>query len=495
MDARPRIGSRSGNARRKDACGEARHRVGALPGPRFHHRTLRRGTRRHQLVSRDTHGPLALGRVPGSPPHGVSSLGEHPGEGGGHSRWGLVGKAVGDTNHPEPVALMRRRSMCAGFLVGALGGLSPVAPSSRMDAQRPTLSAAVHAYISVDTPIVALTHVRVIDGTGAPPRDDQTLIIRDGRIATFNSSRSVAVPAGAQVIDLTGKTVIPGLVMVHEHLFYPTGPGVYANLAESFTRLYLAGGVTSMRTGGNMNGFGDIGIKRDIEAGKKPGPWLDATAPYLEGPGLGLDQVHELTGPDDARRMVNFWADAGATSFKAYMHITRAELGAAIEEAHKRGFKVTGHLCSVTYREAAALGIDDLEHGFFVSTDFVKDKKPDECPGQGGGQTALGAVDPSGDAVRSLIAELVRRHVALTSTLTIFETFAPNRPLPPGLDVLDPQLRTQFEQRHARIAVDTSSTYASLFAKARAMELAFARAGGLLLAGTDPTGVGGVVPG
>jgi enamidase len=177
------------------------------------------------------------------------------------------------------------------------------------------------------------------------------------------------------------------------------------------------------------------------------------------------------------------------------MHSTRAERGAAIEEAHKRGLKVTGHLCSVTYREAAALGIDDLEHGFFVATDFVTDKKPDECPGQGAGQTAISAADPNGDAVRSLIAELVRRHVALTSTLTVFETFVPGRALPPGLDVLEPQLRAQFEQRHAATAANARSTYGALFAKARAMELAFARAGGLLLAGTDPTGGGGVIPG
>src|ERR1700704_5364964 len=294
--------------------------------------------------------------------------------------------------------------------------------SLELHAQRPTLSSAAHAFVVVDSPVVALTHARVIDGTGAPVREDQTIIVRDGRIAALGASRSVAAPAGAQVIDLTGKSVIPGLVMVHEHLFYPTGPGVYANLAESFTRLYLAGGVTSMRTGGNLNGFGDFGIKHDIDAGKKPGPWIDATAPYLEGTGLGLDQGPALRGADDARRMVNFWADAGATSFKAYMHITRAELAAAIEEAHKRGMKVTGHLCSVTYREAAGLGIDDLEHGFFVSTDFVATKTPEERPGQTAGQTALGAVDPNSDAVRSLIAELVKRRVAITSTLTIFET-------------------------------------------------------------------------
>src|SRR6266513_1184024 len=384
---------------------------------------------------------------------------------------------------------MRYRSLIAAFASLAL------LATPGLDAQRLTLSTAVRAFVAVDTPIDALTHVRVIDGTGAPAREDQTFIIRDGRIVALGGSRSVSVPGGAQVIDITGKTVMPGLVMVHEHLFYPTGPGVYANLAESFTRLYLAGGVTSMRTGGNLNGFGDFGIKHDIDAGTKPGPWIDPTAPYLEGRGLGLDQVHELTGPDDARRMVNFWADAGATSFKAYMHITRAELGAAIEEAHKRRLKVTGHLCSVTYREAAALGIDDLEHGFFVATDFVADKKPDECPGQAAGQAALAAVDLNGDAMRSLIAELVKQHVALTSTLTIFETFAPNRPLPPGLDVLDPQLRAQFEQRHAAPPTNAQTTFGALFAKARAMELAFARAGGLLLAGTDPTGGGGVVPG
>jgi imidazolonepropionase-like amidohydrolase len=384
---------------------------------------------------------------------------------------------------------MRNCSPASGLALLVVIATTPIA------AQRPTLAPAVRAYVSTDTPVVALTHARVIDGTGAPARDDQTLIIRDGNIAAIGDARSMAIPAGAQVLDLTGKSVIPGLVMVHEHLFYPTGPGVYGNVAESFTRLYLAGGVTSMRTGGDMNGFGDIGIKRDIDAGRKPGPWLDPTAPYLEGPGLGLDQVHELTGADDARRMVSFWADAGATSFKTYMHITRAELAAVIEEAHKRGRKVTGHLCSVTYHEAAALGIDNLEHGFFAATDFVADKKPDECPGQGAGQNALAAVDLNGQAFRTLVAELVRQHVALTSTLTVFETFVPGRPLPPGLDVLDPQLRTQFEQVHARVAGNPGSSYATLFPKAAAMELAFARAGGLLLAGTDPTGIGGVIPG
>ncbi|MGH7649382.1 MAG: amidohydrolase family protein [Gemmatimonadaceae bacterium] len=360
---------------------------------------------------------------------------------------------------------------------------------------RPVLSPETRQFVAIDTDVVALTHVRVIDGTGAPARADQTVIVRDGRIAAVGSASSTPVPSGARVLDLTGKSVIPGLVMVHEHLFYPTGPGVYGNVAESFVRLYLAGGVTSMRTGGNMNGFGDLGLAHAIAHGEKPGPWIDATAPYLEGPGLALDQVHELTGPDDARRMVDFWADEGATSFKAYMHITRAELGAAVAEAHKRGLKVTGHLCSVTYREAAALGIDNLEHGFFVATDFVPDKKPDICPGQNAGLATIATLSPDTAPVRELIADLVQHHVAITSTLTVFETFVPGRPMPPGLDVLDPILREQFEQRYAAVQHDTSGRFVRIFSHARALEVAFMRAGGLLISGTDPTGGGGVIPG
>src|SRR5262249_16379104 len=209
--------------------------------------------------------------------------------------------------------------------------------------------------------VLALTNVRVIDGTGAPARDRQTIIVRDGMIAAVGDASSTTAPAGARVLDLQGRTVIPGLVMLHEHMFYPSGGGaIYNEQGFSFARLYLAGGVTTMRTGGNMAGYADLNIKRGIDAGQLVGPTMDATAPYLEGPGLPIPQVKALKDAADARRMVSYWADEGATSFKAYMHISRAELGAAVEEAHKRHLKVTGHLCSVTFREASGLGIDDL---------------------------------------------------------------------------------------------------------------------------------------
>jgi Amidohydrolase family len=249
-----------------------------------------------------------------------------------------------------------------------------------------------------------------------------------------------------------------------------------------------------MRTAGNVGGYGDLRVAAAIKAGEMPGPWIDATAPYVQGPSA-FSQMYALKDSADARRYVNFWADAGATSFKAYMNITRPELAAAADAAHKRGMKITGHLCSVTYREAAGLGIDDLEHGFFVATDFVKDKQPDLCPGQGAGMTALATVDSSSPAFKSLVQELVRRHVAVTSTLTVFETFTPGQPLPSGIDLLDPILEQQFRQNYDRAQRNPNSLYAKLFPAERAMELAFVHAGGLLIAGTDPTGGGGVIPG
>lgn len=368
--------------------------------------------------------------------------------------------------------------------------------AQRVEAQRAPIAPAVRSFVAIDTSVFAITNTRVIDGTGAPAREAQTVVVRDGKIIAMGATASVAVPAGALRIDGTGTSVMPGMVMVHEHLFYPTGPGIYGNLTESFSRLYLAGGVTSMRTGGNMNGFSEIKIAQAIARGEKAGPYIDATAPYLEGPGMNFGQIRELTDSAGARRHVEYWADQGATSFKAYMNISRDELKAATTAAHKRGLKVTGHLCSVTYREAADAGIDDLEHGFFAMNDFVPNKPADKCVARGGAaQTTMAALDPSAPEVQALFKYLIDRRVAVTSTLTIFETFTPGRPMPPGLDVLVPSLREEFERRYANTAKNTQSPYLAAFPKDMAMERAFVKAGGTLIVGTDPTGGGGVIPG
>ncbi|HVB38464.1 MAG TPA: amidohydrolase family protein, partial [Vicinamibacterales bacterium] len=162
-----------------------------------------------------------------------------------------------------------------------------------------------------------------------------------------------------------------------------------------------------------------------------------------------------------------------------------------------RGFKITGHLCSVTFGEAADLGIDDLEHGLVVSTDFVKDKKPDVCPPSADVQESIANVDMHGPAMQALIRKLIDHHVAVTSTLTVFETFVPGRPPASerALDAMVSEARDMYLRQRVKAAVDTTSKWGVLFKKEMEFEHAFAEAGGLLVSGTDPTGYGGVVAG
>ncbi len=352
-------------------------------------------------------------------------------------------------------------------------------------------------FIVAAEPVIALTNARVIDGTGAPAREGQTIVIRDSRVAALGPSASTAIPTGAAVRDLTGKTVIPGLVMLHEHLFYVAGGGAYPTHAESFPRLYLAGGVTTMRTAGNMGGYSDFNVAKNIDSGRIPGPSIFVTAPYFNGPGLPIPGVKALRDSLDAHRMATYWADEGATSFKAYMQISRAELAAIVAVAHARDIKVTGHLCSVSYREAADLGIDNLEHGFFASTDFASTKALDQCPTGNAGKQALAARDISDPAVQQLLRHLVTKGVTLTSTPTVFEISVPGQPKAPqgALDAMLPQVRAQYEASWERIARDTSGRARREYTRMLELEREFVRLGGRLVLGTDPTGYGGVVPG
>lgn len=360
-------------------------------------------------------------------------------------------------------------------------------------------------FIRVDAPVVVLEHVRVIDGTGAAPVEDQAVVITGGKISAVGPLAAITVPAGSKTIDLTGYTVMPGLVGMHDHLFFPMGgnPPIYSDMGISFPRLYLALGVTTIRTTGSVAPFTDLEIKRRIDAGTMIGPKMDVTAPYLEGKGAYTPVMHELTGPDDARRMVNFWADQGATSFKAYMNITRDELRAAVEEAHKRGLKVTGHLCSVGFKEAAEIGIDDLEHGIFPDSEFVPNKQADLCPAGGAVNQALATLDINSPQVQDTIKTLVAKNVALTSTLPVFEASAPIAQNGIGaaravlnqrmLNTMNNDARVRYLTSRSRI--QAMSNYATLVRKSMDFERAFVKAGGLLLAGLDPTGNGGVVAG
>ncbi len=345
----------------------------------------------------------------------------------------------------------------------------------------------VRPFVAVDAPVVALTHLRLIDGTGGPAREEQTIVITGERITTVGPAATTVVPAGAHVIDLAGHTVIPGLIGLHDHMYYSSVGGSMKPMFFSYPKLFLASGVTTIRTTGSVDSYQELNHHRAIEAGEIVGPDIFVTGPYLQGPGPGPFAMHPLSGPEDARRMVRYWAEEGVPWFKAYTQITRAELGAAIDEAHKHHVKVTAHLCSVGFREAVALGIDNLEHGLLTNTEYWSGKKLDACPTIGD-SVVYENVDIDGPAVQQTFREMVKHRVAMTSTLAVMELSAASR-VPPDARVLDalfPEARSSLEKWYGTGRQAKDSLARSHLTLAMAYERAFVKAGGLLGAGSDP---------
>ncbi len=359
------------------------------------------------------------------------------------------------------------------------------------------LSSAVKQFVSVSADTVALIHATIIDGTGAPAKNDQAIVIIKGRIAKTGNSKNISIPASAKILDCTGKTVIPGMVMMHEHLFYGESlPPYYlgVEMPISFPRLYLAGGATTIRTAGSVEGQTDLNIKKAIDKGQMPGPDIDVTAPYIEREFLPIPEVQFIKSPEEAAEEVNYWIARGCTSFKVYMDITKDDLKAVVSLAHQHNLKVTGHLCSITYREAAELGIDNLEHGFIPSSDFVAGKKENVCA-FGSVTPSLKNLDVNSPAMKDLMKFLIEKKVTITSTLPVFEPNSGREMIPGGGDpALAPQIKEAVEKNYnASVGKDTSD--AALFKKEMAWEKQFVEMGGRLMAGVDPTGAGRTIPG
>ena len=367
-------------------------------------------------------------------------------------------------------------------------------------------------FIVEKAPVIALTHARVIDGTGGPAVQDYTVVLDSGTIAAYGPSSSVDVPVRARVIDLSGETLLPGLVMLHEHLFTSSSEisaaihGIPKLLEQSvpFPLMYLAAGVTTMRTAGSIDPAADLVLKHAIDTGQRPGPDMFLTAPYLDGKPSPesapyyYPQMRQLADAAEAANSVDFWSSRGMTSFKAYTDITADELSAAIDRAHKHGLKLTGHLCSIGFTEAADLGIDNLEHGILVDEEFYPGKQAGLCPDF---LKALEYFDSQlqidSPQVQAMMRHLIERHVAITSTLAVDADFSGAlqplalmntreiRALGWRSGLMYRMIRRQLQQH----------PLPQLLTKEMQFEREFAGAGGTLLAGSDPTGDGGTLAG
>lgn len=377
---------------------------------------------------------------------------------------------------------MKSRRLVSSALAAAIGLFGCV----EVRAHEAQVAPASVPFVVEDAALIALVGARVIDGTGRDPLEDQTLLLRDGKIVAMGPDGSVEVPASARRLDMAGKTVLPGLVQLHEHLWM--FGGAVLSVHQSYPKLYLAAGVTTVRTAGAYNPYMDLKTRDDIAAGRAPGPWMDATV-YMD-----LFGAPRLNDAASTARYLDFWLDSGFTSVKAYGYTGEAALTEAIRIAHDRGFKVTGHLCAVQYARAAELGIDNIEHGFAMTPDFVPGwtapktiEEERACGFQA--LNSLDHVDVTGPEVSELIAALVDRNVAVTSTLPALEDLIAGIPPQYGVDMLPTDLQQYHRDYRTKLDdldQDLIRLNAENFRKGVAMELAFFRAGGLLVSGTDP---------
>jgi imidazolonepropionase-like amidohydrolase len=144
----------------------------------------------------------------------------------------------------------------------------------------------VRKYLRVSTPKVVLEHVEIIDGTGAAPSHDRNIYIEGEKITAISAGRDQPPSDGTTILDLRGYSVMPGIVGMHNHLFYISrpnlgsdgsfeGPALFLQMSFSAPRMYLANGVTTMRTVGSVDPYTDLRLKQAIETGALPGPHLD----------------------------------------------------------------------------------------------------------------------------------------------------------------------------------------------------------------------------
>ncbi len=245
--------------------------------------------------------------------------------------------------------------------VGVLGFEAIAAPLETVVRVDVLATAAVHARLreaSAESSAIpplqrgtfALTNGRLIDATGAPAIERANVIVRDGRIEAAGAADVTRVPAGVAVVDVTGKTILPGLWDMHAHV----------GLAE-WGPVYLASGVTTARDMGGE--FDVVTALRDAWGdGSALGPRL-LLAGLVDGPGPASFGHVTAANPDEGRAVVRKYKDAGFQQMKIYSLLDKPTVAAVIAAAHTAGMTVTGHIPNgLTLHDVVEMGFDNVAH-------------------------------------------------------------------------------------------------------------------------------------
>ena len=246
---------------------------------------------------------------------------------------------------------IRRRT----FLAWTIASVATVGVSSCSSSRsRNEQAAAVNAG-SGQTALV-FTHVTVIDATGAPAKPDMTVVVRGDRIEALGKTGKITVPRNAQVVDATGKFLIPGLWDMHVHPW----------LGKNYLALFTANGVTGIRVMAGEPEHHEW--RKEISAGKLIGPRMVIASPQVDGPKQAYGSFIIVSSEDEGRQVVRKYKKEGADLIKVYHFLPRDAYFAIADEAKKQGIPFAGHVpLSVRVAEASDAGQQSIEHISFVS--------------------------------------------------------------------------------------------------------------------------------
>lgn len=342
------------------------------------------------------------------------------------------------------------------------------------------VSDSLRPYVEYQEDLMVFTNAIVVDGTGKSIKQNQTIIIENGTFKAIGNDNEIAIPENATTINLKGKTIIPGIIGMHNHLHIPSFPDV----GDIAAKLYLASGVTTIQTCGAASTDKEIELSEAIDKGRRLGSDIIPSAPFITGQG-GNPNMIIPRNTEHLRDTMQHWLNQGVKWFKVYRNTTPDDLKTIIEEAHKNKAKVRGHLCSVTFEEATKLGIDGIEHGLNSTSDFRTDKTYGQC---NGGREYMDELIIESLKVRSLQQLMIDNKVFLTSTLSIYEASIPNRAYADerALKAMSPFLLNQYKERRASFEKEMDdATRENRLKRIMQFEYQYYKMGGLLCSGVD----------
>ena len=335
-------------------------------------------------------------------------------------------------------------------------------------------------YVKYDDNIIAFKNASVVDGTGKSIESNQTIIIENGLIKAIGNNFKLNIPEKAKVNDLKGKTIIPGIVGMHNHLHILRFPYV----GDIAAKLYLAAGVTTIQTCGAASPEKELLLSQNIAIGNQIGPEIISSAPFITGEG-GNPNMIIPKNEQHLRDTIQYWMNQGVKWFKVYRNTKPNDLKTILDEVHKNGGKVRGHLCSITFEEATKMGIDGIEHGLNSSSDFRTNKEWGKC---NGGREYIDNLIINSPEVKKLQKLMIEKGVFLTSTLSIYEASIPNRAYADerSIKTMSPYLKEQYEERRKNFENQLEdSTRNKRLKRIMEFEYQYFKMRGLLCSGVD----------